>query len=78
VRNIFVTTKKGKLISKTPVDIIHCNATELKEDRKQAWIRTHHIPLEGFDGWIIIRLSKIKGKLPMDSQFVSGNFEYLD
>lgn len=68
----FVTTKKEKLDPDVPVNLSG-NDTKLNESSKKGHTRIHHIRLVGFDGWIIIRVSKVKGSLSSNyMQFISG------
>lgn len=55
---------------------IQGNPGEIKDARTEARMRTHQIFLDGFDGSIIIRVSKIIGNVSTPIQFISGHEIY--
>ena len=71
----FATTEKEKPYPDAPVSMRCSNNTQINKSSKKIRTRTHHVRLVGFDGWIIIRISKIKGKIPSD-EFISGSSMY--
>jgi len=73
----FVSDSTEKIFPQKNLNLQHSSKTKITENRDQIMSRTHHVQLDGFDGWIIIRISKIMGKFPLDSQFISGeSFDY--
>ncbi|MEX0763993.1 MAG: hypothetical protein WD033_02340 [Nitrosopumilaceae archaeon] len=67
------TTQDRKNIPKVPVTVQGNIDADIKDARKQAHIRIHQVFLDGFNGCIIIRVSKIIGTIKTPIQFISGH-----
>jgi hypothetical protein len=66
----FISAKKDESYPKCPVFL---KSTDIeKENRKKSEGRTIPIQLDEFEGWIFVRVNAIKGDLPIDSEFISG------
>ncbi|WP_148313079.1 hypothetical protein [Nitrosopumilus adriaticus] len=57
---------------KSPVIVMPNKDTKILEGRKKAMMRTHQVFLDGFDGSVFVRVSKVQGTINSHIIFESG------